>query len=296
MQTISNTIYETYLSRLEELTPQKAFHFANRLRSWADDPRATTILQRYSPQPSEIQAILMRLLTLRADENAAINFLDLRAPYFTQYPWLYGLELALFQMRHWYFEYGIDTRSFFRSNADFKLWDTGVERLYADTSACATLSSYAVNTIYLWYRLIQEDERTLFTTDSSAYLHTEKALALYFSTHCCLGETLFYARAIPADKLAAQCLLLSRSEVTARKHSESLPLDALLETVIALKLCGIESSLRATVLARVEAHFDTTLGYITDPAKPDKNDLNGAEHRNVLYLMATMTPRQALLP
>lgn len=296
MQSISNTIYATYTARLGELSPQKRFHFANRLYSWTGDPQAAAILQSYAPDPSETDKILTELLARRADNDPSINLLDLRAPYFSRYPWLYGLELALFQMRHWYIEYKLDTRSFFRSNAHYTLWDTGLQQLRADIDACAALSSYAVNALYLWHRLIQEDEQIIFAPDETGYLHSNDVLALYFATHCCLGETLFYARAVPADKLALQRLQLSSMEARASEHLASLPIDALLETVVTQRLCDIESSLQLAVLARAESHFDGSLGYITDPAKPDKNDLNGAEHRNVLYLMATMPSRESLRP
>ena len=295
MQSISNTIYQTYLTRLTELTPQKKFHFANRLSSWSADKQAAATLTSFAPNIHEAEATLTDLVARRFENDHTINFPDLRTPYFTQYPWLYGLELALFQARHWRMEYDIDTFAYFRNNDSFALWKAGVEQLQADAQACATLSTYAVNTIYLWYRLVQKDERVLFTVDEPAYFEVNTVLAIYFSTHCCLGETLFYARAIPANRVLVCRALLSRAELIAKNHLDSLPLDALLELIVAAKLCGAVLSIQDAILARASSHFDTSLGYITDPKKPDKNDLNGAEHRNVLYLMATTQPRQELI-
>jgi hypothetical protein len=271
------------------------FHFVNRLSSWTSDPEASQVLQRFTPNPSETHSILAELLTHRAEDNPTINLSELRLPYFAEYPWLYGLELALFQMRHWYIEYNVDTRAYFHNHSDFAVWDASIAKLHADMRACAILSTYAVNCIYLWYRLIHEDERVLFTSDEPDYFSNEHTLAVYFATHCCLAETIFYARPIPSNTLSLYRTLLKRAEAIATAHMDELSLDALLETVIAQQLCGMESPFRDIVIARATAQFDEKLGYITDPNKPGKNDLNGAEHRNILYLMATTAPREALL-
>lgn len=295
MQSISNTVYNNYLARLDELTPQKMFHFVNRLSNWTSNQEALAVLQRFAPDHSDTDSILSELLTRQAIDDSTINLYDLRSPYFAKYSWLYGLELALFQIRHWLLEYGVDTRYFLRDNANFTFWESGINQLQADGQACATLSTFAVNCIYLWHRLIKEDELIIFTADEPAYFNAEPVLALYFSTHCCIAETLFYSRAIPADKLALCRSLVSGIENLAKTHFDDLSLDVLLEKVIAEQLCGIESPLHEAIIARANSHFDPAFGYITDPSKPDKNDLNGAEHRNTLYIMATTPPRKDLV-
>jgi len=300
MKKISNTIYSTYVSAFQQLSPPTRLHFASRLSQWDNDELAEQLLGEVVTQTrpavaEEIRHQLSRLLQLSAADQPAVNEYSARAAYFATYPQLFGLHQALFQVRNWLFHYNIDARDTLRSLPEFPDYRVMIEQLLLDTEALQVLSTYTVNTIYLARRLLDSDENSIFSvrtirniasTISTNHTPQNDLLLLYFVTHCILGDTLFYKRPVPAAQLADYWTMLTVAEETIGDRLEALTLDAQFELLVAHKLCSTSSPQENAILQRGQGQFDTKLGFIVDPKRPTKNTLETAEHRNVLFLMA----------
>jgi hypothetical protein len=103
-----------------------------------------------------------------------------------------------------------------------------------------------------------------------------------------IGETLFYSRAIPPLHKKYYDEILDTLNVLAAQNWQDLTIDSKLEIALCSKILGhTESELIKKAIGEADSHFNSRLGFIVDPKKPHKNSLEWAEHRNVLYLMAT---------
>lgn len=300
MKSLSNTIYQTYTDNFSELSPKSQLHFASRISQWTDNVKATALLRqvvtRTQPEnDATIAAKLTALLTAGpANSSTTINAYHERARYFEIYKGLYGLHQALFQIRNWLYHYGIDARPALRSLPTFPDYRALIDTLVQDVPALCALSTYAVNTAYLTTRLLDEDDRTIFAADQlDAVLNTYESsaesdiLLAYFATHCVIAETIFYARPLPAATRDDYRTLLINTASTLGSRIKQLSLDAQFELLVASKLCGVQPEYYDNVIGNGQAHFDDKLGFITDPLRSGKNTLETAEHRNVLFIMAT---------
>lgn len=276
------------------LPADKQLHVASRLYQWSNDKEFEQRLLgtiRATKPPSDAATVQQLQLCLQsvANNSSAINSFDTRQQYFEKYPSLYGIELALFQVRNWLFLYNIDTRKTLQTLGGFSEYPVLSSKLANDTQALSALSTYAVNLLYLGKRLIEQDESQIFTQAVwGEILHNPAAsdtLKVYFLTHCIIGETLFYARPIPTPGLATYRQWLRELEAELGT-TERLSLDAQFELLVAHKLCGSTSVFAERIAQAASAAFDPNLGFIVDTSKPDKNTLETAEHRNILYVLA----------
>jgi hypothetical protein len=300
MKDLSNTIIATYTARFDELDAAHQFHWLSRLRQWqniANSAVFTDVISRDQPaNEAAAREILATALASQPDPQI-VNHYNLRQKYFGAYPSLFGTHQALFQVRHWLFHGDLDARDTLKQLLDAVVLDDLLNKLRVDEAALAALSTYAVNTLYLAKQLLQQDE-TFFLGSALATKVAPLSLPTlfcYFVTHCVIADTLFYAHPVPEQHRDEYQKMLAMVEGLLGPETE-LSLDAQLEFVVAGRLCGYESPQAAGIIANAEQHFDSQLGYITDPSKPNKNTLNAAEHRNVLYVMATTaSPKLAVI-
>ena len=111
-------------------------------------------------------------------------------------------------------------------------------------------------------------------------------LNVYLLTHCIIAETLFYSRSIPEDKWEYYSKVASMLEHLCTTHWDTMTIDSKLEVALCLQLVGHrDSGIIERAVTDAEDGYDTSEGFIKDPTVPHKNDLEWAEHRNVLYLL-----------
>ena len=289
-------IYKTYKKSFLELSESKQFHLASRL-SLRGDAWATQQMEELrdwffgGTTKVEMKSRLEQL-GLRSPDPMHLNAAALRIPIFESYPWLFGYELQLFQVLHAHTQYGSDIKNLLDSpvyNIDYQL-----NELTNSPSTLAILSTYLVDVFYLQKRLIAENETDVIDLQAIRNALKEplnagskSTLSIYLLTHCIIGETLFYSRSIQPEKLAYYHEITSLLQEVANQRWDELTIDNKLEVALCLQLTGIDSALIKQAISAADAGFDKRLGFITDLSMPHKNNLEWAEHRNVLYLMTT---------
>lgn len=226
----------------------------------------------------------------------------LRQPYFEKYPQLLLLHNALFRIRYWYCLYGQDERdALFRLIPEQEIRRL-LTRLQEDTNATITLSTYAINTFYLYEKLFPANQKALVDVRwlfdlKKHYDYTDKKdlqLLIYLYTHCIIGETLFYFQPI-SQRMDIYLNMLKEIEAIIANNPEDVHLDNKLEFLVCAALCGMESGLSPLIYAEA-ANLLTNEGFIIDEDKIDKRpDLRRqafmlSEHTNALFIMTETEP------
>lgn len=288
-------ILKTYHSRFNELSPTKQFHFASRLNLTLPDEWARVQLDGladwfFGGDDDASRTNKLISLSQNAPNLLHMNAASERLPYFEKHPQLFGYELQLFQVLHAKTQYAVNLLPL----PGNKMTTEEIEALTNDARALAVLSTFLVDVFYLHNRLVKNDENKLIPlTTMDAALDVDfdpiqrPRLNVYLLTHCIIGETLFYSRQISTQKHAYYQQLADRLVKLAKSHWNVLTLDNKLEIALCLQLVGVRSELIRHAITEADANYDEMAGFITDPKMPHKNDLEWAEHRNVLYLMVT---------
>ena len=298
-------VTDYYFAHIEALSPAKQFHLASRLSAWTGDPRAAALLAACKPaivpEPLSDNALsdtFKSLLYMHPSEQDHIPAFAERQPYFKKYTPLYGLELALFRLRHLETVYGIDGRAAFKAALDMAELTSLERRLLKDASALRTLSTYAVNYIYLLRRCLLQDAANIpvdiFYKLGKAYDTTDDEqlrLFVYLFTHCIIAESNFYDHALPGENLPIYTKMLQTLEPLISSHIATLSLDAKLEFLVCCQLVGYKTSLQPTIHAECQHSLSREGTFIVDAhnayaSNPHKKTFEASEHRNVLFVMS----------
>lgn len=307
MNKLSNDIYAYYVSHFDELTFDKQLHFASRLYLWQNDDFGAEKLKALRNQvtANENSAAALKDVYDRAIEtihHGSKNAAELRAPYFRKYPNLRLVAMLLFRVTFLKTIYGIDAR-----NELFKLVpktdiDSLMSALLDDTEALAILSTHAVNTLYLYSRIILEDDKlfnpsVFLDIGSSQYdlndpIHLQ--LYIYLYTHCIIGESHFYARALPSTHQAVYAQMADELEAVISDRFSEINLDNKFEFLVCCLLVGKQSALTARIESEAAQSLADEGTFLVDRHNSNpqtaNNTLDLSEHRNVLYIMSQQTP------
>jgi len=296
-------ISDYYYSNAAILTEAKRFHFASRMFAWNGDPKARRILETTrdfllpSTDTATIKAMLQSLLSTQ--QTGKRNAHELRSPFFAKYPDLYGLQLALFRVRHLKYIYGIDTRREFESLYPTEKIVALKDSLLNDPDALKYLSTFAVNFCYLTDIVILE-QRPSFSIERLYNLGdtydtnniNEIQLLLYFYTHCIICETNFYIDPLSGSSLPLYKKMLVRIENIISENFDRITLDNKLEYLVATKICQGESPLEGRIYDECRASISPAGNFIIDIHNANKREerrtFDKSEHRNTLLIMSSM--------
>jgi len=222
----------------------------------------------------------------------------LREPYFLRYPNLKTYVLVLFRITFLKHIYGIDCRELF-----FKLFPRREvlalrEALLKDDEALAILSTHAVNFLYLFDRMIQSGEPSFNPAyfldiggtqyDLTNPIHLQ--LKIYLYTHCVIGETLFYYRALPPETQAPYTQMLAELETLIDSRFADINLDNKFEFLVCAKIGGFDTKLRARIFDEAARSVSESGTFLVDRHNNNPQTANStlskSEHRNVLAIMA----------
>lgn len=286
--TATNRVFETYTKNISSLSPEKQFHFASRLSLYNNNEwgrEHVKYLREWFFEHNSIGRLAEMRRTL--PDPIHINHWQSRQPFFDDYPWLYSYELQLFQALHSSVQYNVDIRTMLDSH------DEVIARLVQDPRALGSLSTYLVNIFYLSHRFLQENDKPLIPLECINQALNLSAqplkLSLYLLTHCIIGESLFYSRKIPANKRQYCDDIKQLLIAMLGSYWQSLTIDNKLEAALCLRMLdGSSHDFVSRAISEASQNFSETNGFIIDPFMPHKNNLEWAEHRNVLFLMLTM--------
>jgi hypothetical protein len=305
--TLHDHIRDYYFAHLEELPVDKQFHFASRLAAWEQDDRALAALDRLRPQfvpdfPADgaLREMLQEVVAHPPKLSLTSNE---RAAYFDRYPRLRGIEAALFRVRHWLALYDIDARDVLLELLPEEQLDTLEYDLLKDKAALRTLSSYAVNFIYLYERMVlgrcakdDLDLTNLYKIGSGYNLKDTDALRLfiYFGTHCIIADTNFYIQEVPGFALPVYRKMLIRLEQAIAGQYDQISLDNKLEFLVCARILDHKSPLFERIYAECEDSLSEAGSFLVDRHNRYKGtgtSFAESEHRSVLYIMSSSAYR-----
>lgn len=278
---LSERAKQTYIERFSELSEVKRFHFATRLKNYQKSKDFDGYLQENIPT-SDLSEIFAN------NDFSEVNFYENRKEYFEKYDRLYSLEAALFRVNHLKNEYDIDIREeltkLYPQEDIYKLCD----ELLKDESALKELSTYAVNVICLSEQLYPRESEVIerlcdFVLSGGA---GGGQAMVYFVTHIILCSTNFYTQSVPEKYKIPFCTMLAKCEDYILQNFAKTSLDVKLEYLVCVQLTDANTALEDAIREESEDCMSPE-GYLLDWRRPDRlNDLDGAEHRNVLFVMS----------
>ena len=300
---LSETVKQHYLARFAELPADKQFHFASRLAAWQNDPLAKAKLEHLAaymvPDKSELEPVLRKILN---DKPRRPYAYDLRRPYFQKYPQLFGIHNAMFRVRHLKEIYGVDARDGLVSLVGNDVLSVLYNNLCRDESAIRVLSRFAIDYIYL-YEIIFEENRGFDPErlpdiargyDLSGDEQTH--LFMYLYTHAVIADSNFYAKKMPGDRQGLYKAMLRELEGILDKRT-GVKFDNRFEFLVAARICGLDTRLSEKIDRDAQQSLDPTGNFIIDeingPPSVYLNSSAGSEHRNVLYVMSRSAYRPA---
>lgn len=278
-----------YYSHFLELTPEKQFHFATRIKNYFKVHDFDEYLKDNCPS-TDIEAVISD------NDYSKVNNLELRKPFFEKYQGLYGIEAALFRVHHLLVEYGIDIRDdFLRVCPADKLYELS-DNLLQDKEAFKILSTWVVNTTYLTEELFPRGINVIQILSEMALDldpdSTEPTLLSYLYTHIILCESGFYTKELKnSENLELMKQLLEKDSLVITKNIDTISLDACVEFLVCCNMTGVEYPELRDKIATICDEFKKDSPYLINYRR-DKtpgsyfHTLNGAEHINVLYIMS----------
>jgi hypothetical protein len=303
MSNLSNSIFDYYRAGLSQLPLDKQFHFASRLHLWQQQAGMQDELRRLSPwftadeQPHEaLQRIIQQALS--QPDYGFKNAAGLRQAHWQRYPKLKLYTLLLFRITFLKTIYDIDCRKAFLELFPKAEIEALVKELLADTEALAILSTNAVNFLYLYKRIICEDETALplerfLTVGRTAYDYRDKThlqLYIYLYTHCIIGDTQFYYRNLPAAQLPIYQVMITELEALIDKRFEDINLDNKCEFLVCAAIVGHHSKLADRIAAEAAQSVSDAGVFLIDRhnhnPQTEKESFDESEHRNVLFIMS----------
>lgn len=278
---LSERAKQTYVERFSELSEVKRFHFATRLKNYQGAPDFDDYLQNNIPT-SDLAKIFEN------NDYTEVNFYENRKEFFEKYDRLYPLEAALFRVNHLKNEYDIDIREeltkLYPKEQIYKLCD----ELLLDKSALKELSTYAVNVICLSEQLYPRESNVVerlcdFVLSDGA---GEGQAMVYFVTHIILCSTSFYTQSAPEQYLPKFRAMLAKCEDYVLENFATMSLDVKLEYLVCVQITDANTSLEDAIREECEGSMSPE-GYLLDDRRPARlNNLDGAEHRNALFVMS----------
>lgn len=296
-----NVVLKNYKENFSKLDHRK-FHFASRLYLWFRDVEAEKWLnelkEEYIGDGTEAK-FMEKLIELKFELPTRTRpvLLAKRKKYFDSYPQLQHANIGLFRLLFVRTVYGRVFNSVFDSVWERENLSKMRDQLLADTEALKALSTYAINYLYVFDRVVRDNENELplkafYNIGVSRYNLKDKddlRLLIYFFTHCIIGETKFYYRKIPDGKRSIYLKMLKFLEEVITSNYLLINLDNKFEFLVCCRICDYETSLQEKINSEAHASVSEE-GFIVDRhnSGPRKNNATfiASEHRNVLYIMS----------
>ncbi len=314
MNNLSNKIYEYYVAHFTELPLDKQLHFASRLWLWRQDEKSRQLLDRLRPIIVPNDNLVTALQRIESGgliplHTGSPGLQAAREPYLLRYPALRMTSRLLYWASLLAAIYDLDARSALTQIYSVSELATLNAKLTNDHRALAVLSTHAVNFLYLYNRLVLEDEQFPSAQFWQDIVHeqavtgdddvTKQQLQLYLLTHAVIGESYFYQRAIPEKKINQYAQLIKEAETTLKANFTHASLDNKLEFLVCCRLTGYNPTLSANILTEAEAAVSADGDFLTDTRNANTpyalTSFDKSEHRSVLYIMATTPSEQVAL-
>ena len=293
----------------------KAFHYYSRMYLWGRDKqyhhRLLELRKEYiGLSNKETVGKLQKIFEANSrTRGKKTKNAEARAPYFAKYPQLTAYTGILFKVLFCETIYQQDLRKQAGQFIDESYMVELYNSLLKDKDALLILSTHAINFLYLARFYSKQNQKlisqlpdplpTLINIADSYAANksrlgidqaTADQLQLYFVTHIIIGLSEFYN--VGVNDLRCNTLL-KVAERTIYKSWANISLDNKYEFLVAAALCGYNSRLFGPILQDSNKYFSRIGNYLIDPMSSEhyaysKDNIFKSEHRNVLYLMASL--------
>lgn len=283
------SVKDYYYEHFYELTLEKRFHFATRMKNYFKTDYFNNYLELNMPS-ADLKSILAN------NDYSRVKGYDLRKPLFEKYHDLYGVEATLFRIHHLLLEYNVDTRDRFKELYSIEKLYRLSDTLLDDEDALKILSSWAVNTICLTEELFPRNKNVVkYLAEFACSLDTEstdETLFVYLCTHIIICESSFYTKDLKkAMNLKILKDLLKKSSEVITKSINTISLDACVEFLVCCNLVGVKYDEQKNMIKEICDDYKKDSPYLINYRR-DKavgsyfHTLDGAEHINALYIMS----------
>lgn len=298
-------VLDSYNGNLHCLWDKK-FHFLSRMFLWTKDPiykeGLETLRGKYiGENEEETKSILKNLFARTQKSNGRMKFKEERMKYFEKYPDLRRFLDLLFRTNFARYLYDLDVRSHVADLVSSEKLLKLKSELENDSDALKTLSTHAINYLYLLREYLGESGCKLpieklyeigQSYNKETYGENFTTLQMYFYTHCIIGASAFYSHPIPEEELPVYRKMLTYIDNLICGDMENVSLDNKFEFLVCAKLCGYESSAEKSIMTEASKSLSPDGNFIIDvlnshAAPGARNSFSGSEHRNVLYLMSS---------
>ncbi len=310
----AEVIKNYYEKNLTYLPKNKQFHYASRLFFAGKNKKYYAELQvlaahRGFTDKKSFENKILQIVHRKENLNSVSPVGKKRFEYVRKYPMIKKYVSMLFLTLFAKTVFNRDYRKVVEKHVAHSDFLSLRAALLQDPAAIATLSTIAVNFLYLLEHVYLRSAKSgrshaqkniitpakFFLTIAKKQYTTDLVdykLQLYLLTHCIIGKTLFYTKKITrADKeYRVFHTMLQLCESTINKRYFEINLDNKIEFLVCAKLCNYQSALEPIILGECENSLSTHGGFLVDTLniyREDalKNNFSFSEHRNVLYLM-----------
>jgi hypothetical protein len=300
-------VNDYYLSHLDELSPDKQFHYLSRLLLWGGlSPSFSKKLDDHKVRllgdssPVGFRTLLQGLMQNPTTGFGSNHAVEKRKPLFQKYPRLQPANAVLFRLLQARNVFDQDQRELCGELFTLSDLDDLFDALLADEQALTYLSTHAVNFAYLYHCFVQGEDSQLITaaleqvsrpTPSADSIH--KLMYCYMITHAVIGETQFYFQPLTNDKIPTYVQLLQQVESVIGESFQDINLDAKCEFLVCCRLTNYSSKLEKQIYDEASTSMSDDGDFIVDThnfyRSAGLRSLDQSEHRNIL-LVLSQTP------
>jgi hypothetical protein len=159
------------------------------------------------------------------------------------------------------------------------------------------LSSQAINFLYTWAQLNDENEAQLsperfLSVGQAAYDHSNKLhlqLLMYLYTHCIIGATHFYHRGIPIKQRETYDVMIRELETILEDYYQVINLDNKFEFLVCAAILDYPTKSLERITEEAEHSLAKKGHFLVDRhnTNPQSNNegFERSEHRNTLFIL-----------
>lgn len=307
----TDTIVKNYYNDFSPFLNHKKFHYFSKIFLWSQDKKAlqnlNAIKNNYIGKNRE--ETVKKLNQILKDSPLPLSSYPLegkaklRYPYSKKYPRLKKYLSLLLKNIFANTIYQQDLRPIIIDLVSDQDFLNLYHQLIKDEKAIQAFSTSAINYFYsLRYYLRKTDYKPDF--DPQRFLkiakqidhqknRTKLALKIYLLTHCIIGESYFYSRAI-IDKKETYLQIIKELEKLIKENFLNISLDNKLEFLVCANILNYDSILKKPINKEAEKSLSNLGNFLVDQhntytkelGTKIKNNFIKAEHRNVLYLIS----------
>lgn len=294
-------IKDYYFKNFKSLDEEQRVHFAWSLYAWNQDKdayRRLLSLKSYLTCEGDFDSVWRRLeKESGSNTHSKGKMAEIHVRYFSRHPGLLAKTWQLLYVLRLQTIYGIDASAELLKFHSLESFRRTLYDLEQDPEATAMLSAAAINYVYLFHYLILGNTSTVdplkilsvcmpfYRVSDGMHLKIQS----YLYTHLVIGESLFFNRSIPKDKVRKYQTVMTQAETFLAKYYFEHGLDNKYEYLACARFVGNSPSIEPVIMNEATNSFSKFGLYTFDLLNhnPDKHTPNIANmaHSMAFYIL-----------